>query len=553
MKTNIIFDNNKIMQEAVTKSKVNDLEELGIKSVGNIFWNLSPAELTEHIIKRNEGTLSNTGAIACSTGHFTGRSPDDRFFVIDDLTRNTINWGDINHPIEEKYFDLLFQKMMAFTEGKDLYARDAFACADPEYSINLRVITSYAFHSLFCHNMFLRPDVSDLQQMKPEYTIICFPEFVADPSADGVKSKNFAIINLSKKIILIGGTAYTGEIKKGIFSVLNYILPHNKKVLSMHASTNVGKKGDTAIFFGLSGTGKTTLSADPERYLIGDDEHGWDDKGVFNFEGGCYAKVINLDKEQEPQIYSAIKFGAVLENTRFYPGTRNVNFTDDEVTPNTRVSYPVEYIPNAVHPSIGSVPSNIFFLTTDAFGVLPPIAKLTPGQAQFYFISGYTAKVAGTEEGIVQPKPVFSACFGEPFMPLPPFEYAILLGKKMKKHKVNVWLINTGWTGGPYGVGTRIELKYTRAMISSILNGEMEQVNYFADPIFKMLIPEKCGLVPQELLKPENTWKNKTEFKLTANKLAKAFVDNFSKYKSINDSEILEGMPKTNTVSSINS
>ncbi len=528
------------------------MKEFGIKSnyqtidlsgANNVFWNLSPAELTEQAIINNEGILADTGALACNTGKFTGRSPEDKFFVKDAITSDTIFWGEINHPIEGCYFDLLYAKMQEFIKDTNLYVHDASACASDTYEKTIRIITSKAYHSLFCYNMFLRPLREELPLEKPEYTVLCLPEFEANPVTDGVRSKNFTIVNLTQKIILIGGSAYTGEIKKGIFSTLNFELPHLHKVLSMHASANVGKDNNVAIFFGLSGTGKTTLSADPDRFLIGDDEHGWDDEGVFNLEGGCYAKTIDLKREEEPEIYDAIRFGSVLENVCFFPGTRKVNYADSSITQNTRVSYPIDYIPNSLHPSKGGHPSNIFFLTADAFGVLPPISKLTPSQAMFHFISGYTSKVAGTEEGINEPKPVFSVCFGAPFMPLEPVVYAQLLGEKMKKHNVNVWLINTGWTGGAYGVGSRIKLKYTRAMITAALDGKLQNANFKTDSTFGFSVPEACPNVPSELLTPQNTWKDKELYSKTSIKLAESFIKNFDKYKAHASEEMKEGIP----------
>ena len=528
------------------------MKEFGIKSnyqtidlsgANSVFWNLSPAELTEQAIINNEGILADTGALACNTGKFTGRSPEDKFFVKDAITADTIFWGEINHPIEARYFDLLYAKMQEFIKDKKLYVHDASACASDTYKKTLRVITSKAYHSLFCYNMFLRPTAEELPLEQPEYTVLCLPEFEANPATDGVRSKNFTIVNLTQKIILIGGSAYTGEIKKGIFSTLNFELPHLHKVLSMHASANVGKDKSVAIFFGLSGTGKTTLSADPDRFLIGDDEHGWDDEGVFNLEGGCYAKTIDLKREEEPEIYDAIRFGSVLENVCFFPGTRKVNYADSSITQNTRVSYPIYYIPNSLHPSKGGHPTNIFFLTADAFGVLPPISKLTPSQAMFHFISGYTSKVAGTEEGINEPKPVFSVCFGAPFMPLEPVVYAQLLGEKMKKHNVNVWLINTGWTGGAYGVGSRIKLKYTRAMITAALDGKLQNTNFKTDSTFGFSVPEDCPNVPSELLTPQNTWKDKELYSKTSVKLAESFIKNFNKYKAHATEEMKEGIP----------
>jgi len=531
------------MEQTGVKSSVAGIEQMGITQARHIYWNLSPAELVEHAIRKEEGILTNSGALACDTGRFTGRSPEDKFFVKDELTKDTIDWGPINHPIEGKYFDRLLIKMTDFSEGKELFVRDAYICAEDTYKKSLRIITTKAYHNLFCYNMFLRPQASELQNIDPEYTILCFPDFEANPETDGVRSKNFSVTDLTRKIVLIGGTAYTGEIKKSVFSILNFVLPHHHKVLSMHASANIDKDGKVAVFFGLSGTGKTTLSAEPDKLLIGDDEHGWDNNGVFNFEGGCYAKVVNLSATAEPEIYGAIKFGSVLENTRCYPGSREVNYSDSSVTQNTRVSYPIEYIPNAVHPSKGGLPANIFFLTADAFGVLPPISKLTASQAMYHFISGYTAKVAGTEEGINEPVPVFSACFGAPFMPLHPTVYANMLGEKMKRNKVNIWLINTGWTGGPYGTGSRIKLSYTRAMITAAINGALDQVHFEKEPFFGLLVPEQCPGVPKEILLPYTTWEDKERYTVTAKKLSDAFVKNFEVFESYANEEILAGAP----------
>ncbi len=525
------------------------LTYLSIKNTDTIYWNLSPAELTEEALKNKEGVLTDTGALMCDTGKFTGRSPKDKFLVKDGKTEHTIWWGDINIPISTEHFDKLFSKMTSFLEGKKIYVRDAYAGAHPDYQIKLRVINTLAWHNLFCNNLFLRPTEEELTHFKPTFTIINIPEFQADPQTDGTRQGNFAIINLTKNIILIGGTGYAGEMKKGIFTVLNYLLPHEKNTLSMHCSANKGKKGDTAIFFGLSGTGKTTLSADPNRYLIGDDEHGWHHDGIFNFEGGCYAKAVNLTKEREPEIWDAIKFGSVVENTRFFPKTRTVDFENISVTENTRVAYPIHFIPNCIEPSLGGIPKNIFFLTCDAFGVLPPISKLTPEQAMYHFISGYTAKVAGTEVGVTEPQLTFSACFGKAFLPLHPAKYAELLGKKMKEHATNVWLVNTGWIGGAYGVGSRIKLSYTRALITAALNGNLDQIKYAAHPVFGVQIPESCPEVPTELLNPRNTWKDKEAYDLKVNELAQAFVKNFEQYANLSSKEILSGAPKIKSVS----
>ncbi|HEY1025468.1 MAG TPA: phosphoenolpyruvate carboxykinase (ATP) [Sphingobacteriaceae bacterium] len=519
-----------------------DLSYLKLSAAKNIFYQLSPAELTEHAIKNGEGTLADTGALAVDTGEFTGRSPKDRFIVEDDLTRDTIWWGDVNIKFSQQNFGNLFDKVTSYLSDKDIYVRDAFACADDQYRLGIRVVTETAYQNLFSYNLFLRPDAQS--QREPEWTIIAAPGFRADASADGTRQHNFSILNFSKKMILIGGSGYTGEIKKGIFSVLNFILPYQKKVLSMHCSANIGKAGDTAVFFGLSGTGKTTLSADPERRLIGDDEHGWSEDTVFNFEGGCYAKTVDLTEEKEPQIFNAIRFGSLLENINYFPGTRKVDYSDIRKTENTRVAYPIFYIDNAVRPSFGTAPKNIFFLTADAFGVLPPISKLNPGQAMYHFISGYTAKVAGTEAGVTEPQATFSACFGKAFLPLHPTYYAELLGKKLKEDNVNVWLINTGWTGGAYGTGTRMKLGYTRAMITAAINGELQNVRFEEHPVFGLMMPVTCPQVPAEILNPRNTWKDKAAYDQKASELAAAFNKNFSLYDACATPEMLQAAPK---------
>ena len=429
--------------------------------------------------------------------------------------------------------------------GKPVYVRDAYACADQRYKLNIRVINETAYHNLFCYNLFLRPSEAEQKSFEPEWLIINAPSFKAIAAEDGTRQHNFSIIDFTRKIILVGGSGYTGEMKKGIFTVLNYILPEEKGVLSMHCSANIGKNGDTAIFFGLSGTGKTTLSADPERKLIGDDEHGWADDSVFNFEGGCYAKCVDLTAEKEPQIYNAIKFGALLENTRFIPGTSTVDYTNISVTENTRVAYPIHHIDNVAVPSLGKAPENIFFLTADAFGVLPPISKLSVGQAMYSFISGYTAKVAGTEAGVTEPQATFSACFGKAFLPLHPGKYAQMLGAKLKDNpNINVWLINTGWSGGAYGVGSRMKLSYTRAMITAALNGELNNVTFETHPVFGYAMPTACPNVPVELLNPRNTWSDKSAYDAQANKLANMFVKNFEQFANGVSEEILSAAPK---------
>ena len=519
------------------------LEPYGIHQATE-YWNLSPEELVEHSIKKELGQLTDSGAIAINTGQFTGRSPKDRFIVKDDYTRDTVDWNAINMPFPADKFDQLEQKIVEYMSGKELYVRDAYACADKSYALSLRLVSEYPWSNQFAYNMFMRPTAEELASMDPEWTILNAPEFMADPEADGTRQGNFAIINFTKKMILIGGTGYTGEIKKGIFSVLNCILPHEKKVLSMHCSANTNEEGDTAIFFGLSGTGKTTLSATSDRLLIGDDEHGWSDEGVFNFEGGCYAKAIDLSETKEPEIYRAIKHRAILENIGFKEGTREPDYTDDSITQNTRVSYPIYHIENAKQPSVGSHPNNIFFLTCDAFGVLPPISKLTRGQAMYHFISGYTAKVAGTEEGIDEPQLAFSAGFGAPFLPLHPTTYAEMLGQKMDAHDVDIWLVNTGWTGGPYGTGSRIKLRYTRAMVNAALNGELENVDFKTDSIFGLPMPTSCPGVPGEILDPKNTWQDPQEYESKAKSLARSFIKNFEQFAEAADSEIINSGPK---------
>ena len=477
------------------------LEYLKLQYASDVFWNLSPTELTEATLFNQQGTLTDTGALSIDTGEFTGRSPQDRFIVEDDITRDSVWWGNINKKFDADKFNKLYDKMTAYLSNRELFVRDAYAGADPNYRIKLRVVNEYPWSNMFAYNMFLRPDENELKEFQPEWHVINAPGFMAIPEIDGTRQHNFAIIDFSKKMIIIGGTGYTGEIKKGIFSVLNFILPHDKNVLSMHCSANVGQDGDTAVFFGLSGTGKTTLSSDENRRLIGDDEHGWADGSIFNFEGGCYAKTIDLSREKEPQIYDAIKFGAILENIGFKDNSVEPDYTDATITENTRVSYPINFIDNIMVPSVGGDPKNIFFLTADAFGVLPPISKLTKGQAMYQFISGYTAKVAGTEAGITEPVAAFSACFGAPFMPLHPTKYAEMLGKKMEENDVRVWLVNTGWTGGPYGVGNRIKLKFTRAMITAALNGELDNVDFVQHEVFGLNMPVECPNVPSDKLK----------------------------------------------------
>ncbi|MEC3964850.1 phosphoenolpyruvate carboxykinase (ATP) [Flagellimonas halotolerans] len=534
------------MKDSASATKTISLKSYGIDH-DNINYQLSPEELHQITIEKGMGREASSGALAVNTGEFTGRSPMDRFIVKDEITSEKVWWGKINIPFESDKFDALYDKVIAYLNDKELYVRDSYACADPDYKLNIRVINEYPWSNMFAYNMFLRPTEVELEGFDPEWTVVNAPGFMADPKVDGTRQHNFAILNFGRKIALIGGTGYTGEIKKGIFSALNFILPVYRNTLPMHCSANVGEDDDTAIFFGLSGTGKTTLSTDPNRKLIGDDEHGWTpDNTVFNFEGGCYAKVIDLSKDKEPEIYGAIKKGAILENV-VLDDNGVVDFSDTSITQNTRVSYPIHHIENIKQPSIGKNVKNIFFLTADAFGVLPPISKLTPAQAAYHFISGYTAKVAGTEAGVVEPQPSFSACFGAPFMPLHPAKYAEMLSKKMKESGVDVWLVNTGWTGGPYGVGTRMKLKYTRAMISAALSGELGLYNYekyHIHSVFGVAQPRECPGVPTKVLSPRATWDDDEAYYRTAFKLTNAFRENFKKFEEYASEEIRRGGPQ---------
>jgi phosphoenolpyruvate carboxykinase (ATP) len=535
-----------MLQEIVKTNQ--DLTKYGIRNA-LVHWNLSPEKLQEITLESGMGTETDNGTLAVNTGKFTGRSPLDRFLVKDDYTKDRIWWGRINKPISPENFDILYNEVVNYLSGKEIFARDGYVCADEEYRLNVRTITEYPWSNFFVNSMFLRLSEEERENFNEDWLVLCAPGYEApDPEAVGLRQGNFSILNFTRKIALVGGSAYTGEIKKGIFTALNFILPVERNVLPMHCSASVGEKGDTAIFFGLSGTGKTTLSADPDRRLIGDDEHGWTaENRIFNFEGGCYAKVIDLTEEKEPDIFRAIRPGALLENVVFEKGTKKVNYADSSITQNTRVSYPIEHIDNIQQPSLAENPKNIFFLTCDAFGVLPPVSKLTPGQAAYHFISGYTAKVAGTEAGINEPVPSFSACFGEPFMPLHPTVYAEMLSKKMTDAGVNVWLINTGWSGGPYGVGSRIKLKFTRAMITAILNGELENASYTQHPIFGLHIPNEIPGVPTEILDPMNTWKDKSAYVSKAIHLAHSFHLNFDKFASQASEVILNGGPLIDT------
>ena len=526
---------------------VNDvLTIIGLNTSQTLHYQQTPQELSDATIRLGQGKLNDTGALLINTGEFTGRSPKDKFCVKDEITADVVHWNDFNIAITPEVFDNMHSKIIKHLDQKELWVRDSYVCADTTYRLNIRVVNENPWSNLFAYNMFLRPQDNELENFEPEWIILHAPSFFADPVVDGTRQHNFAMTSFTKKIILIGGTGYTGEIKKGIFTILNFILPHQKNVLSMHCSANVGADGDTAVFFGLSGTGKTTLSADPNRKLIGDDEHGWTDDAVFNFEGGCYAKLINLSAENEPEIYNAIRPGALVENVGFIPGTNKIDFANKDITENTRISYPLNFISNALEPSIGKAPKNIFFLTADSYGIFPPISKLTAGQAMYQFISGYTAKVAGTEAGVKEPSATFSACFGAPFLPLHPGKYAEMLGKKMTAANVNVFMINTGWSGGPYGTGSRMKLAYTRSMITSALEGKLNDVEYEDHPIFGMMIPKECPNVPSEILNPRNTWADKNSYDEKAVALAKQFVKNFEKYASGVSEEILAAAPKTN-------
>lgn len=524
---------------------VKELETLRIKNIREIFYNYGTPALYEQVIRRREGLIAHLGPLVVRTGHHTGRSPNDKFLVKEPENEKNIWWGKVNIPFEVKEYNNLYSKMMAYIQGKDLYVEDSYACADEKYKLNTRLVTENAWHNLFARNMFRRyVDRDVLLKIVPDFTIIHMPNFHANPEFDGTNSEVFVVINFAEKIVLIGGSSYAGEIKKSIFTVLNYLLPL-KKVLSMHCSANVGETGDVALFFGLSGTGKTTLSADKSRSLIGDDEHGWSDTGVFNFEGGCYAKVIRLSEEAEPDIYECTrKFGTILENVQIDAQTRRVNLDDDTFTENTRAAYPLSHIENIVPEGMAGHPENIIMLTADAFGVLPPISRLTKEQAMYHFISGYTAKVAGTEEGVTEPKATFSTCFGAPFMVHHPSVYAKLLGEKIKKHDAKCWLVNTGWSGGPYGVGNRMKIQYTRAMLNAALTGKLNDVKTYIDPFFGLNVPESCEGVPTDVLNPRATWQDKEAYDETAKKLAQMFVTNFKEFEDGTSKDIIEAGPK---------
>jgi len=520
------------------------LEHHGLKNLGRIYWTLPTAQLYEHAIQRREGWLSKHGPLVVRTGRHTGRAARDKYIVEEPESQDAIWWGEINRPFPVEKFELLHQKMCAYLAGKDVFVQDCFAGADPHYRLPIRVITENAWHNHFARNMFLKARPEERQCHRPEFVVLQVPSFLADPEVDGTLSETFIVINFAQRMVLIGGTHYAGEIKKSVFSVLNYLLPP-RNVLPMHSAANIGPDGHTALFFGLSGTGKTTLSADSRRTLIGDDEHGWSEHGVFNFEGGCYAKVIWLSREDEPEIYCTTEtFSTILENVGFDEFTREVDLSDQSITENTRASYPIHQIPNATLHGRGGHPRNILFLTCDAFGILPPVAKLDRAQAMYYFISGYTAQVAGTEEGISEPKQIFSPCFGAPFLPLHPARYADLLGKKLQAHDTDVWLVNTGWTGGPCGLGERIPLKHTRAMVDAILDGKLAHIPTETDPVFGLARPLLCPGVPEHILDPRETWQDILEYDNKARALARRFNDNFSQYLDLVGDEVREAAPR---------
>jgi phosphoenolpyruvate carboxykinase (ATP) len=523
-----------------TVLRINDTTEL----LGDrMHFNLHASSLVEHAVSRGEVQLAAKGAITGYTGQRTGRSPKDKFIVRDAITSDRVDWGAVNQAIEPDVFDSLYDRVTYFLKGRELFVQDLFCGTDPSYRLPIRIINQFAWHNLFVRQLFVRPSAEELQSHAPEFTVICAPDFLADPERDGINSNAFILLNFTRRIVLIGGTAYAGEIKKCIFSAMNFLLPP-RNVFPMHCSANVGQNGVTALFFGLSGTGKTTLSADPTRRLIGDDEHGWSASGIFNFEGGCYAKCIRLSEENEPQIYRAIRFGCVLENVVLDPVTRVPNYDDESLTENTRAAYPVDFIENCVIPGIGGHPKNVVFLTADAFGVLPPIARLTPEQAMYHFLSGYTAKVAGTEAGVKEPQATFSTCFGAPFMPLQPRVYAEMLGRRLREHSAQCWLVNTGWQGGQYGVGKRMALRYTRAMVDHAVEGDLGKIEFETEAAFGLNIPKSCPGIPSEILNPRNSWADKTAYDAAAADLRRRFAKNFEKFDA--PAEVRDAGPKAN-------
>ena len=521
------------------------LDQHGFTNLGTVHWNLSTPMLYEEAIRRREGQLAHLGPIVVKTGHHTGRSPNDKFIVKEPSTSDKIWWSKVNQPFEEAKFDGMYRRLLAYMQGRDVFVQDCAVGADPRYQVPIRVITEDAWQSLFARNLFIQLPSEALVKHVPKFTVIAAPRFHAIPEVDGTRSEVFIMVNFGRRVVLIGGTAYAGEIKKSVFTFLNYLLPL-EDVLSMHCSANIGPDDDTAVFFGLSGTGKTTLSSDKGRRLIGDDEHGWSDHGIFNFEGGCYAKMIRLSREAEPDIYETTrKFGTILENVMMDANSRRLNLDDDSLTENTRGAYPISHVLDAVRPSVGKHPKNILMLTCDAFGVMPPIAKLTPEQAVYHFLSGYTAKVAGTEKGMGdEPQATFSTCFGAPFLALPPTVYADMLRKKVREHKATCWLVNTGWSGGPFGVGARMKIQLTRALVRAALSGKLDGVPTTPDPVFGVYVPQGCDGVPPEVLQPRNTWKDKDAYDAKAKNLASRFQENFKQYESSVPKEILAAVPK---------
>ena len=522
-----------------------DLSYLGIRNVGQIHHNLSTPALYEEAVRRREGWISHLGPLVVRTGQYTGRSADDKFVVREPTSEGRIWWGKHNRPVEPERFEQLKARLQAYLQGRDIYVQDCYAGADPDYRLKVRVINESAWHNLFVRNLFLRElDRGVLASFDAEFTIIHCPNFQAIPDVDGTRSEAFVMPHFGQRLIIIGGTSYAGEMKKSIFTAMNYLLPQ-EGVLSMHCSANRGPEGDTAVFFGLSGTGKTTLSSEPGRSLIGDDEHGWSDRGIFNFEGGCYAKTIRLDPEAEPEIYETTRrFGTVLENVALDPDTRRLDLDDASLTENTRAAYPITHLPDIVRDGMGDHPRNVIMLTADAFGVLPPISRLSPAQAMYHFLSGYTAKVAGTERGVTEPSATFSALFGAPFMALHPTVYAELLGEKIAKHDVRCWLVNTGWTGGPYGVGERIKIAYSRAVIRGAMSGALDDVSYQTDPVFGLEVPTRCPDVPSEVLNPRNTWTDPKAYDEQARKLAGLFAENFKEFADSASAEVIAAGPR---------
>lgn len=522
------------------------LENLGIMNPKSVYRNLSPAQLVEKALFNGEGKLSSTGALVVTTGKYTGRSPEDKFVVDSEGIHNDIAWGKVNRPISREKFNGIKEKLTAYLQNREIYIFDGMAGADPSCTKKFRVVNEMASQNLFIHQLLIRPTEEELENYgDPDFTILAAPGFKCSPEADGVHSEAAIMIDYEAKLIVIAGSQYSGEMKKSVFSVMNYLMPKEKNVLPMHCSANMDPvTGETAIFFGLSGTGKTTLSADPGRKLIGDDEHGWSDKGIFNFEGGCYAKCINLDPEGEPEIYGAIKFGSLVENVVIDSESREPDFDDGSLTDNSRVGYPVDYISNAAIPGTGGVPKVVIFLTADAFGVLPPISRLDQNAAMYHFVTGFTSKLAGTERGVQEPQPTFSTCFGEPFMPMDPSIYAKMLGERIEKYDTKVYLINTGWAGGPYGVGSRMKLKYTRAMVTAALNGDIDKAEYKHDEVFNLDVPQTCPNVPDEIMNPRDTWEDKSAYDESAKKLAKMFQDNFAKKYPNMPENIAEAGPR---------